>query len=111
MGHENGGWMNADQREADRGDAYFPIMAERVGSRLGYVPMALMRRAKERAMRNHQQTVEELRERGGLTAQEAMAVLQDVSYDERRWRDESPAWANLQLIVLAEFPDFNLLGD
>ena len=110
MSHENGGWMNADQRDAMRADAYFPIMAEKGGPRLGFVPMALMRRAQQRALRNHDQTVEQLRERGGLSAQEAMAVLQDVRYDERRWKDEAGAWANLLLIVSAEFPDFNYKG-
>lgn len=109
MGHENGGWMNAEQREATKADALFPIMGEHKvnGRKRCYVPMAIMRRHAAQAQRNHYQTLERLRERGGLCAQEAMAVVADEEWDKRRYRDEDSAWDELQRLVLAEFPGFD----
>ncbi|MCG8406697.1 MAG: hypothetical protein MI923_15995 [Phycisphaerales bacterium] len=107
MTHINGNWMNDDQREAAKSESLFPIMDDRVGQRRGYIPMALIRRHNDRAKLNHDQSVNRLRERGGLSPQEAMAVLANKSWSERPYRDEELAWAALQEIVKAEFPDFD----
>lgn len=87
----------------------FPIMGDKYGVKRGYVPLEFMRRCERRAMLNHGgQTIEELAKRGGLTPQEAMAVVQDAPWQERRWHNDEAAWSNLQLIVSAEYPSFNL---
>lgn len=88
-------------------DNRFPIMGLKYGAKFGYVPMDFMQRFAERCRLNHSQTVERLRERGGLDAQEAMAVVQNVAWHNRRWRESNAAWANLQIIVSAEYPDWN----
>lgn len=86
----------------------FPIMGKRIGTRMGYVPLAFMRRFDSRARKNHGgQSIDRLKERGGLSAQEAMAVVQDVPWEQRRWLEDDAAWANLQIIVSAEYPEFS----
>lgn len=89
----------------------FPIMGNGYGVKRGYVPMEFMQRFEQQAIRNHSQSISRLAERGGLTPQEAMAVIQGRSWDDRRWRDEDAAWANLQLLVSSEIVfagwDFN----
>lgn len=84
----------------------FPIMSEQHGPKLGYIPMALIRLHSIQAGRNHGgQTVERLRDRGGLSAQEAMAVINDTAWEDRRWTTEATAWANLQILVDAEYSE------
>lgn len=87
----------------------FPIMGEHKynGRKRCWVPMVLMRRHEKQAKKNHYQTLDRLRERGGLSAQEAMAVVADENYDERKYQDEDSAWDELQRLVLAEFPGFD----
>lgn len=85
----------------------FRIMKEPFGT-LGYVPLQWMRRFNEQAKRNHcEQDIDRLNERGGLSAQEAMAVVSGQSWQNRRWKSEEPAWANLRLIVEAENAGWN----
>jgi hypothetical protein len=109
MVHENGGWMNEDQKSATKAGSLFPIMGEHKinGRKRCYVPMAIMRRHEAQTKRNHYQTLERLRERGGLSAQEAMAVVADEDWEKRSHKDEDSAWDELQRIVLAEFPGFD----
>ena len=86
----------------------FPIMGDSANYRVrGYVPMDFMLQFEERAKKNHSQSIRRLAERGGLTAQEAMAVVNDTPYRDRRWRNDDAAWANLQLIVGSEYPDWD----
>lgn len=66
----------------------FPIL----GTKLGF-PSILLAPHEERAMRNHGgQTLQRLRERGGLTADEMVAILED-----RYWStmDFGTAWKRL----------------
>jgi hypothetical protein len=59
----------------------FPIMAVRNGRRANrfdfVVPWDLLAPHEAQADRNHQQTLERLAERGGLSAREALAVVED----------------------------------
>lgn len=59
----------------------FPIMAIRHGARSHRddftIPWELLAPHEQQARRNHQQTLEELAMRGGLSATEALAVIED----------------------------------
>ena len=72
----------------------FPIMGEAYGVKRGFVPMEFMQRYEKQAIHNHSQSISRLAERGGLTPQEAMAVIQGQPWHDRRWRDDDAAWAN-----------------
>jgi hypothetical protein len=74
-----------------------PIMAEpgHPGPPALPLPWAIIEPHREQAMRNHSQTLERLRERGGLSACEAVAILED-----RRWRQMDPAAAFTRLAEL-----------
>jgi len=89
----------------------FPIMGEAYGVKRGFVPMEFMQRYEKQAIHNHSQSISRLAERGGLTPQEAMAVIQGQPWHDRRWRDDDAAWANLQLLVSSDIAfsgwDFN----
>ena len=87
----------------------FPIMGDRHGQRRGCVPMAFMQQFEVGARLNHFQSIARLAQRGGLDPQEAMAVVQGVRYCDRRWRESEPAWANLKLIVDAEYPGWDFM--
>lgn len=50
------------------------------GKLLKCVPMAFLEPHRRQAMSNHYQTLERLNERGGLTAQEMLAVIYDVEF-------------------------------
>lgn len=107
MTHEDGNWMNDDQKSSVEADSLFPIMGDRVQERRGYVPMAILRRHQAQALRNHSQTVERLRERGGLDPQEALATISDQSWRERKFRSGDDAWNEIRRLVALEFPDFD----
>lgn len=63
----------------------FPIMVGRSGHRAyAYIPWSVIEPHEEQAKRNHSQTLARLAERGGLSACEALAVLED-----REWRQIS----------------------
>lgn len=47
------------------------------------------------ALRNHQQTLERLAERGGLSPTELLCVIHGLSWRDRRWPNESVARAEL----------------
>ena len=69
----------AEQRgkaEEQRRHRPFPIMG------VGPIPWSLMEPGREQAMRNHNQTLERLAERGGLDPVEAVGALLGL-----RWRD------------------------
>ena len=55
--------------------AMFPVLGEQWS-----VPLALVAPHEAQAMRNHQQTVKRLAERGGLDPIEMLAVLNDVDF-------------------------------
>lgn len=91
-------------------DRLFPIMHRRPYDRNGTtdqqcrradnlfavvnLPWAMIEPHAGQAMRNHWQTLERLAERGGLSACEALAVLED-----REWRPIPEASAHSQLAV------------
>lgn len=64
----------------------FPIIAEYgVGVKqrtTDYIPYAVIKSHEEQALVNHGQSLQRLAERGGLSYNEALAVLED-----RRWTD------------------------
>ncbi|MBZ9939193.1 hypothetical protein LB518_23045 [Mesorhizobium sp. BR1-1-16] len=57
------------------------------------IPLAMIAPHEKQAMRNHSQTLKRLAERGGLGADEAVAVLEDRSYARMH-----PATANARLM-------------
>jgi len=68
---------------------YFPIMlsgygsenyAKIVGPIYTNIPLAMIEPREDRAKRNYSQTLAQLAKRGGLTACEAVAVLEDREY-------------------------------
>ncbi len=85
----------------------FPIMAQSIGKKLGYVPMEFMQQFEIRVMRNHGgQTLARLKERGGLSAFEALNAVKNIGNYEHGFLDESVAWPALQQRVLAQYPDW-----
>lgn len=81
----------------------FPVMlreedrkAERKGATFRRsVPWNMVRDHRSQVRANHYQEIERLRERGGLAADELVAVLEG-----RRWRQMGPeAWARLEELV------------
>lgn len=60
-----------------------PIWLRRIGEhpagleRLEPLPMALLERHEARAIRNHGQSLKQLRDRGGLSVSEAVAIMED----------------------------------
>lgn len=56
------------------------------------LPWSLIAPHEKQAQQNHQQTLARLRERGGLDASEAVAILEDRSY---RAMDEAQAFSRL----------------
>lgn len=73
----------------------------RVADQPGYhstgIPWKMLVSHESQAMRNHRQTLRRLHERGGLSWDEALAVLQD-----RPWRKEQNAKA-LVLAIVADW--------
>lgn len=59
------------------------------------IPWAMIAPHEAQAQANHSQSLKRLDERGGLSAAEALAVLQD-----RRYRDMPRSRANLELLAL-----------
>lgn len=62
-----------------------------------HLPWELMAIHEKQAMRNHNQTLERLAERGGLSACEAVAVLRD-----RAWQAMKPNDANFELLGIVQ---------
>lgn len=85
----------------------FPIMGKKYGEKRGYVPSKFMRQFNTRARANHGQTIDRLGERGGLTPQEAMAIVDDDNWGDWRYNDDDDAWAHLQLIVSDKYPNWS----
>ena len=85
----------------------FPIMAQRIGQKLGYVPMEFMRQFESRVIRNHGgQTLARLKARGGLSAFEALNAVKNIGNYEHGFLDESVAWPQLQQRVLDQYPNW-----
>lgn len=59
------------------------------------IPWGLMLRHEGQCLRNHSQTVQRLHERGGLSVDEAVAVLED-----RGWMAMDPVVANKRLLEI-----------
>jgi hypothetical protein len=80
----------------------FPIMAVRDGHRAKTkdftIPWALIAPHEKQAQRNHYQTLERLAERGGLSAREALAVIEDRPFGDCLEDEE----AELMLASLAQ---------
>ena len=75
----------------------FPIMqprTNRANLRTG-IPWGLIRAHDYQAFRNHMQSLDQLADRGGLSPDEAVAVLED-----RRWRQMDATEANQRLSEL-----------
>lgn len=117
MSHTNGNWMNSEQREADRWAALFPIMGDKVSTRRGYMPMAIMKECEAQAQLNHGQSIQRLKERGGLSPSEAYAVIWNRPYYDLWYRGGTPPnedalWRDLQRMAKERFPDFDpVTGD
>lgn len=62
-------------------DKPMPISLGIRGPKLEPLPWAIIEPHQKQALRNHGQTLERLRERGGLSPCEAVAIIED-----RRWR-------------------------
>lgn len=77
----------------------FPIMLDYSHGKW-YLPMSLFRPHEEQARRNHDQTLDRLRERGGLSPCEALAVLEDRPW-RRIDRDRNDVTAMVKLVALA----------
>lgn len=58
----------------------FPILGERTGDPKTYIPWAVIAPHEGQALKNHQQTLERLAQRGGLDPAEAVAVLEDRDF-------------------------------
>lgn len=89
------------REEAERrfkADDTFPIMMAH-GSDKWRLPMSLFRPHEAQAKWNHSQTLDRLRERGGLSPCEAVAVLED-----RRWHRMDYSEAVTRLVLAALFP-------
>ena len=81
---------------------FFPIL-QVPGFKL---PWALIEPHRQQAMKNHGQTLERLAERGGLSFDEAAAVLEDRKWSRIVWpigheRAEDPARAYLERLIAA----------
>lgn len=70
----------------------FPVMVGQHTGLRAYVPWMLVTPHEAQAQRNHGQSLDRLAERGGLSAAELVAVLED-----RRWKpmDDKEAWRNI----------------
>jgi hypothetical protein len=75
-------------------DRQFPIMDAR-GSPGGAIPWSLIAPHELQAIRNHDQTLERLAQRGGLVWSEAYAVLIDSP-----WRDINPHRARSEVLQM-----------
>lgn len=65
------------------------------------LPWAFVNSHEKQALKNHSQTVQRLAERGGLSADEACAVLED-----REWTKMFPAMAHARLkLLVSEWTD------
>lgn len=62
----------------------FPIMPSRHHGRKGSIPWRMLEPHEPQALRNHDQTLKRLAERGGLSIAEALLVLRDQGFDEFR---------------------------
>lgn len=81
----------------------FPVLTGRYGMGEGVgVPLAMVLPHDKQAQRNHSQTLHRLAERGGLSACELVAVLED-----RDWRPmpEHEAWLALFKLHAASYGD------
>lgn len=81
---------------ASRADAYHAPMPIMGYPKAEPFPWALLQPRRQRALRNHGQTLERLRNRGGLAPDELVAVLED-----RPWRRMTPdeAFTRLRAIL------------
>lgn len=76
----------------------FPIMlgardeSARYGPVPGRIPWSIVEPGRQRAMKNHSQTLERLAERGGLSPGELMCALEDRSLYPMPTREESGAY-------------------
>jgi hypothetical protein len=75
----------------------FPILDD---SELKKIPWDVIKNHEEQALKNHDQTLERLRERGGLSWVETACVLSDKSFDRKMTEEEA-----IQ-IVSSHVPDF-----
>ena len=66
----------------------FPIMGKLTGTHLPSIPWAAIAPSELQARRNHDQTLDRLAERGGLSPSEAIAVLEGRHWHSMDW-DES----------------------
>ena len=62
------------------GERMFPVLS---GKRVKSVPWRIVQRHAWQAKRNHEQTLERLAERGGLSPAELLCVLNDRHWDMR----------------------------
>lgn len=73
----------------------FPIMAVRNGRRVHaedfVIPWDLLEPHELQALRNHDQTLDRLAERGGLSAREALAVIEDRPFGDCLEDEEAEA--------------------
>lgn len=82
---------NCDRHPAGPKLRQFPIMQGKL--RKG-IPWAMIAPHEAQALRNHDQTLERLAQRGGLSPEEAVAVLED-----RKWRAMPHADGVLESLV------------
>jgi hypothetical protein len=87
----------------------FPIMGHQCGSRMGFIPFAILEPHQARAETNHGQSLERLRERGGLSPDEAICIIKNQPLNfstfvmpkdrDARKRFYEESWAELQAMV------------
>ena len=79
-------------------ERWFPIMGQRVAEHIAPIPWSVIASHEAQAQRNHDQTLQRLAERGGLSPCELVAVLTD-----RRWHrmDDAVAVAELDALLAA----------
>ena len=79
----------------------FRILGDRKVGAFG-IPWRLIAPFEEQALKNHNQTLARLHERGGLSPREALCVIKGLKWDERKlWADEAVAKEELLAWVRA----------